>query len=72
MGISLVKTILQCYPAEATERLYCTVANPSGKGHLDKLLGIPDAFIKLKKGATIPTAVAAEWKELMRDYLLYE
>ena len=71
MGIALIKTILQCYPAEAAERLYCTVANPSGKGHLDKLLGIVDAFTKIKTGATIQNTVADEWEETMKNYLLY-
>ena len=67
MGIDLIKTILQCYPVAAKERLYQTVANPSGKGHLDKLLGTPDAFTKIKNGESIQTIVANEWKEAMKD-----
>lgn len=72
MGINLIKTILQCYPAAAKERLYSTVVNPSGKGHLDKLLGISDAFTKIKNGELIQTEVADEWKQTMKAYLLYE
>jgi len=54
-------------PCSAKERLYQTVANPSGKGHLDKLLGTPDAFTKIKNGESIQTMVANEWKEAMKD-----
>ena len=72
MGIALIKTILHCFPVATKERLYQTVANPSGKGHLDKLLGIPGAFTTIKNGGLIQTHVANEWKEMMKDYLLYE
>ena len=70
-GIALIQTILQQYPARAAERLYCTVANPSGKGHLDKLLGVPDAFLKIKNGEAIPTNRATDWAITMQHYLLY-
>jgi uncharacterized protein YbbC (DUF1343 family) len=70
--ISLLGAILKCYPMHARERLYCTLANPSGKGHLDKLLGIPDAILKIKSGAQIITAVTNEWALMMKDYLLYD
>jgi len=72
MGIDLIKTLLHCYPVATKERLYHTVANPSGKGHLDKLLGIPDAFTTIKNGGLIQTIVADEWRQTMKKYLLYE
>ena len=71
MGISLIKTIMKLYPDNVTERLYKTVANPGGKGHLDKLLGVPNAFHKLKIGETITTDVTEEWPEAIRNYLIY-
>jgi len=51
--------------------LYKTAANPSGKKHLDKLLGIQDAFLKLHQPITFPTQIAAEWFNIIQPYLLY-
>jgi hypothetical protein len=39
---------------------------------LDKLLGVPNAISKIIEGQPIKTAVAAEWADIMQDYLLYE
>lgn len=71
-GISLIRTILQLYPGYISERLYCTLANPTGNGHLDKLLGIPNAITKIKSGEKIIIDVSNEWADLMKDYLLYD
>lgn len=70
-GISLIQTILQLYPLQAKERLYCTVANPTGSGHLDKLLGLQHAFAKIKNGENITTDLGGEWQNIIKDYLLY-
>ena len=71
MGIALIQTLLQLYPDKITERLYPTAANPGGGGHLDKLLGIPDAFEKLRTGHSIDIHVLPAWEKVMLPYLLY-
>ena len=70
-GISLIRIILRLYPTKATERPYCTLANPAGSGHLDKLLGVADAFNKIKNEESIITDVAKEWSAIIHDYLIY-
>ena len=70
-GIALIKTIIQLYPLHVTERLYPTVANPTGTGHLNKLLGIPAAFGTIKSTATCNFNIADEWAALMKEFLLY-
>ena len=70
-GIALLQTIMELYPQHVKERLYCTRANPSGSGHLDKLLGVQNAFDKLKNGERINTDVAQEWTKLIQPFLLY-
>ena len=68
-GIALIKTIINLYPLHAAERLYLTVVNPSGTGHLDKLLGLPDAFNKLKNNLPFDIAVADVWKAEINKFL---
>ena len=72
MGISLIGTLLNLYPFEVKERLYDSRANPGGKAHLDKLLGIPHALNAIKNGENIITDISNEWTKLMKDYLLYQ
>jgi uncharacterized protein YbbC (DUF1343 family) len=69
-GLTILQTIMQLHPQQVKERLYPTHANPAGTGHLDKLLGIHYAFIKIMRGDKIDTAVP-NWAEQMRPYLLY-
>ena len=72
-GIALVQTIIQLHPEFVEERSYTTNANPTGIAHLDKLLGVQHAFIKLQQGYYIETNIAAaEWEQKMKPYLLYE
>lgn len=71
MGIALLQTLLQCYPGHCAERLYPTAANPTGKGHLDKLLGIRNSFARLKAGENIDTNIYPAWAETIGPYLLY-
>jgi uncharacterized protein YbbC (DUF1343 family) len=71
MGLALLQTIIALYPEHVEERLYQTRANPSGHAHLDKLLGIEHAFIKIKNGEIINTDVADSWAPLMQPFLLY-
>lgn len=69
-GIALLQTIIGLYPGDVKERLYPTVANPAGTNHLDKLLGIPQSFLKLKKGEEINTDTG-NWSTMIEPYLLY-
>jgi uncharacterized protein YbbC (DUF1343 family) len=71
-SVALVQLILSLYPDQCKERLYPTVANPSGKGHLDKLTGIYQSFEKLKTGK-LSTAMAEQkdWAAIIQPYLLY-
>jgi uncharacterized protein YbbC (DUF1343 family) len=71
MGIALLQTLLQLYPQQVTQRPYPTAANPTGTLHLDKLLGIPNAFERLKAGQQIDTNTTPTWEETMKEYVLY-
>jgi hypothetical protein len=53
--------------------LYPTVANPSGKGHLDKLIGIENSFNKIRMGK-IPSIFFSKngWKRKISPFLIYE
>lgn len=68
--LQLLHLITRLFPGKCEERLYPTVANPSGRGHLDKLTGIPHSFEKIKTGSTLSTDVNY-WKETIRPFLLY-
>ena len=70
-GITLLQSIMQLHPQHITERLYPTLANPGGSQHLDKLLGVHNAFLKLQHGETFETAIAEEWEMMMGAFLLY-
>lgn len=58
-GIKLISLLMQLYPTHIKERLYHTNVNPSGAGHLDKLVGIRNAYQTLKSGAIIETIIPA-------------
>ena len=71
-GLQLLQLIISLYPEYCTERLYPTVANPTGSGHLDKLTGIYQSFEKIKKGELILAKLQpATWNEIIQPYLLY-
>lgn len=71
-GIVLLQCIQQLYPQHITERLYKTNANPTGKAHLNKLLGINNVFQLLQTQQPIVTDVQQEWTGIIKPYLLYE
>ena len=71
LGIALLQTLLRLYPQHLTERLYPTVANPGGSGHLDKLLGIPNTWKTLQKRQPIYLSVNPYWETTMKPYLIY-
>jgi uncharacterized protein YbbC (DUF1343 family) len=71
-GIALLQLIISLYPEECKERLYPTVANPSGMAHLDKLTGVYQSFGKLKSGNPLSTETGQkDWAAIIQPYLLY-
>ena len=70
-GIDLISAIFKLYPDQAKERAYVTNANPSGKGHLDKLLGIKNSRDLFEQKIAIETEVAGAWLIEVGPYLLY-
>lgn len=72
MGLQILQLILSLYPEQCKERLYPTVANPAGAGHLDKLIGIYKSFGKLKKNELqLFNSSVASWQKTIDPYLLY-
>lgn len=70
-GIDLISALFKLYPDQVKERAYVTNANPSGKGHLDKLLGINNARDLFAQGTAIETEVADAWLIEVSPSLLY-
>ncbi|MBP8114289.1 MAG: DUF1343 domain-containing protein [Chitinophagaceae bacterium] len=70
-GIIVLQTLYKLYPEQLTERLYKTNINPSGKKHLDLLLGAKDAFAGIQTGKVFVTDLKNEWINTMNNYLLY-
>lgn len=70
-GICLIQQLMHLYPDQVKPRLYPTVANPSGENHLERLLGMKDAFFKLKTGEKINTDINEEWRREINTLLLY-
>jgi len=76
-GLHIIQLIKKLYPEKTGERLYHTVANPTGTGHLDKLTGVYRSFEKIKNpellitmnGKTDPVWMV--WKKMIGPYLLY-
>src|SRR5215203_3579614 len=70
-GIDLISILFKLYPQHLTERAYVTNANPAGGGHLDKLLGIKNAFDLFRSNAFTEHDVFKHWPEEITPYLLY-
>ena len=70
-GIKIIGLLMQLYPVHIRERAYYTNANPTGTGHLDKLLGIKNAFDLIRSKASIDTNVFQSWSEEITPFLLY-
>ena len=71
-GLQLLQLIISLYTEYCKERLYPTVANPSGSSHLDKLTGVIKSFEKIKKGEFISTELKqTDWEKIIKPYLLY-
>jgi uncharacterized protein YbbC (DUF1343 family) len=70
-GIDLIKALFKLYSQQVKERAYVTNVNPTGGGHLDKLLGIKNAFDLFRSNAFIETEVSGYWSKEIGHYLLY-
>jgi len=71
-GLELIRLIQNLFPEHCEERLYKTVANPSGKNHLDRLTGVYNSFEKIKSGALWQEKFwDDEWEKTISPYLLY-
>jgi uncharacterized protein YbbC (DUF1343 family) len=76
-GLMLIRIIKQAYPQYFDWAPYPTMVNPTGKQHLDKLLGITDS----EKLFTLPLpkfiaeitkhTQCRNWAESIQPYLLY-
>lgn len=69
--IDLIQLIYRLFPDKLTERNYYTNANPTGSRHLDKLLGIPNAFNYLKQHNINTKEGIEEWQTEISPFLLY-
>ena len=70
-GLHLISTLFKLFPSEVKERAYITNVNPTGGGHLDKLLGIKNAYELLRSNASVETDVSEFWPEEIANSLLY-
>ncbi len=71
-GLQLLHLLISLYPVHCRERLYPTVANPTGAGHLNKLTGVHYSFDRIKQGELISTELLTkDWKEIIESYLIY-
>ncbi|MEO6820805.1 MAG: DUF1343 domain-containing protein [Ginsengibacter sp.] len=69
-GIEILKQLIKNYPITCEERLYKTNANPDGIEHLDKLLGIQNAYRTIKNNIPIETQIPNElWQDIISPYL---
>lgn len=59
--IKLMRLINNLFPHQLKERNYLTNVNPSGEKHLDKLLGIPDAFKNIAENRIDTSKGIEEW-----------
>ena len=70
-AVHLISTLFKLFPFEIKERAYITNVNPTGGGHLDKLLGIKNAFELLRSNASVETDVSEYWTEEIANSILY-
>lgn len=72
-GVALLHLIGTLWPEHIDEHRYITAANPSGHGHLDKLLGIAGAYDRVLSGdpQLSPSLECPDWAADIADALLY-
>ena len=71
-GIKLMSSLFDLYPQHIKEKAYVTNANPTGSRHLDKLLGIKNAFDLIRSNASIETNISEIWSAEIASLLLYQ
>ena len=72
MGLEIIKLLLNLFSENCKEKNYPTVANPTGEKHLDKLIGIPDSFEKIKSGEIMDHYhEGSNWEKIINPFLLY-
>lgn len=72
MGLEIIKLLLNLFTENCKEKNYPTVANPTGEKHLDKLIGIPDSFEKIKSGEIMDHYhEGSNWEKIINPFLLY-
>lgn len=69
--IDVIRIIYFLFPKQLKERNYLTNVNPKGTKHLDKLIGMPNAFKLLQEGKINTKLQNIEWKDSIEPYLLY-
>ena len=71
-GFQLIRALTQVFPDDCIEKPYPTLANPTGRGHLDRLTGIHNFFEKISNPRiNLSTDLEGKWEETMANYLLY-
>jgi uncharacterized protein YbbC (DUF1343 family) len=70
-GVHLISALYKLFPHHVKERAYITNVNPTGGGHLDKLLGLKNAFELLRSNASVETEVSDYWPEEIDNSLFY-
>jgi len=70
--VHLISTLCKLFPHDIKERAYITNVNPTGGGHLDKLLGVKNAFELFRSNASVETNVSENWQEEIANSLLYQ
>jgi len=71
LGLTIITSLINLYPQRINQRAYVTNVNPTGVGHLDRLLGVKNSFDLLSSGLTFQTDVSETWPAEMTPYLLY-
>lgn len=70
--IKVVRLIDSMYPGRLEERAYPTHANPTGTNHLDKLLGIANAFHEIRNDDIARSlTVGDKWSKMIMPSRLY-
>ena len=71
LGIQLLSILMKLYPGIIKQRLYKTNVNPSGENHLNRLIGVPGAFEKLKTPFEFKINIQDDWVKKIKPYLIY-
>ena len=71
LGIQLLSILMKLYPEIIKQRLYKTNVNPSGENHLNRLIGVPGAFEKLKTPFEFKINIQDDWVKKIKPYLIY-